>query len=276
MSAIGRNKPRTGSEMVPAVETPVVRGGKAATAPKKRQRPNGCTGTSRRLTQAGQHTRVKMLDAAEELFAKHGYYGASLRDLSESAGVHLALTTYHFGTKRQLFNEVVKRRAATLGEMRLALMKKVDLTNASQPDAVRGLVHAYVAPLVEGSYSTRMYWRNYVQLMAGIVNVKQWTPIIREYYDEVYHEFLARFQEQFPNADKSVLLNAMSFMIGAMMSVCAQTERFPIERGSKAAAGKKRSAMVLADLVSYCHGGFFSLCDQMPDRGGRRQKIGGK
>ena len=67
-------------------------------------------------------TRDRLLDAAEELFAGHGYDGASLRDIAGVAKVPFGLATYYFGTKEELFRQVVARRADEhIGEMLTAL-----------------------------------------------------------------------------------------------------------------------------------------------------------
>jgi AcrR family transcriptional regulator len=247
-------------------------GSSVTRAPRGRRKAQPVNGRpSRRLTRAGSDTREKILDAAEKLFAEHGYYGASLRDVSEAADVHLALSTYHFGTKEQLFNDVVSRRAAQMRVLRMGLLQQLDATKGSRSETVRGLIYAYVTPLVEARYSTSQHWRNYVQMMAGIVNVRQWTPLIKKYYDEVSYEFIRRFREQLPNARENALLDAMSFMIGAMMAVCAQTERFARDKETKSQPRTRQMERVLDDLVSYCHGGFMLLCDE-PARASRKPK----
>lgn len=54
---------------------------------------------------AADETDVKMriLAAAKELFAKHGFEGTSIRQICEEAGANVALVSYHFGGKENLF-----------------------------------------------------------------------------------------------------------------------------------------------------------------------------
>ncbi len=42
----------------------------------------------------------KILDAAEQLFAEHGFKETSLRTITSKAGVNLASVNYHFGDKK--------------------------------------------------------------------------------------------------------------------------------------------------------------------------------
>ncbi|MCZ7596823.1 MAG: TetR/AcrR family transcriptional regulator [Gammaproteobacteria bacterium] len=53
---------------------------------------------------SGSHdggSRLRILDAAEELMAQRGYRGVSLRQIARAAGVNLGSVTYHFRTKRK-------------------------------------------------------------------------------------------------------------------------------------------------------------------------------
>lgn len=43
--------------------------------------------------------QVRILKAAERLFAARGFDGASVRDITTAAGVNLATITYYFGSK---------------------------------------------------------------------------------------------------------------------------------------------------------------------------------
>jgi AcrR family transcriptional regulator len=44
-------------------------------------------------------TKDRILGAAEELFALHGFAGTSLRQVTSQADVNIAAVNYHFGSK---------------------------------------------------------------------------------------------------------------------------------------------------------------------------------
>jgi hypothetical protein len=69
----------------------------------RRKKPAKRTGT--------KPGKERILDAAERLFARDGFYGISVRDITEEAGVDVALVSYHFGGKRELFTAVFQPRA---------------------------------------------------------------------------------------------------------------------------------------------------------------------
>jgi TetR/AcrR family transcriptional regulator, regulator of cefoperazone and chloramphenicol sensitivity len=59
-------------------------------------------------------TREKLLQAAERVFAEHGFYGATVREICLRAGANVAAVNYHFGDKLSLYTEVLRRFARTL------------------------------------------------------------------------------------------------------------------------------------------------------------------
>ena len=62
------------------------------------------------MTNQQIETRTRLLDSAEQLFAERGIDATSLRAITTAAGANLASVNYHFGSKDELFREVVSRR----------------------------------------------------------------------------------------------------------------------------------------------------------------------
>lgn len=54
-------------------------------------------------------TRQNILEAAQQLFAAHGYHGASIRDIVHACGVSNAAVYYHFKSKQNLYFEVLNQ-----------------------------------------------------------------------------------------------------------------------------------------------------------------------
>lgn len=67
-------------------------------------------------------TRARILQAAEILFAEHGFDAVSMRDITTLARVNLASVNYHFGSKLALLSEVVGARASVLVAERQRLL----------------------------------------------------------------------------------------------------------------------------------------------------------
>lgn len=56
-------------------------------------------------------SKGRLLNAAIQLFAEHGYEGVSIRRLAETAGVNSALISYHFHGKNGLYRSILEKQA---------------------------------------------------------------------------------------------------------------------------------------------------------------------
>lgn len=87
---------------------------------------------------AGPSTaRQDILDAAVHLFAERGYDRTTLRAVTDTAGVDVALVKHYFGGKEGLFDEAVTRHA----DQSFALLDR--LQDPTPPDA-RTVAGAYM------------------------------------------------------------------------------------------------------------------------------------
>jgi AcrR family transcriptional regulator len=67
--------------------------------------PTGADG--RALSRRGTETRRRLLDAAEKMFSELGYHDASIVKITEEAGVAQGTFYLYFGSKQDVFEEVV-------------------------------------------------------------------------------------------------------------------------------------------------------------------------
>lgn len=61
-----------------------------------------------------EESRAKILSAARKAFAEKGFDGANIRDIASSVGITHTLIRYHFGSKDQLWRDVVTDMYARL------------------------------------------------------------------------------------------------------------------------------------------------------------------
>ncbi|MEV6344285.1 TetR family transcriptional regulator [Actinoplanes sp. NPDC051851] len=81
---------------------------------------------TRRLRQEQvESTRLSILRTAERLFAEHGVFSVSNRQVSEAAGQgNNAAVNYHFGGKNDLVRAVIQRHSAPMERIRAELLDK--------------------------------------------------------------------------------------------------------------------------------------------------------
>ncbi|GGF56619.1 TetR/AcrR family transcriptional regulator [Alteromonas lipolytica] len=56
-----------------------------------------------------KQTKTRIIEAAEQLFALQGYGQTSMREITARADVNLASVNYHFGSKKNLIQALLKR-----------------------------------------------------------------------------------------------------------------------------------------------------------------------
>src|SRR3981081_4080050 len=92
--------------------------------------------------------KERILDAAERLFARHGFYGVSVRNITDAAEVDVALVNYHFGSKRELFAAVFQRRAEILNPERLARLEEVRRAALPGVPSLEDIINSFTYPLL--------------------------------------------------------------------------------------------------------------------------------
>lgn len=60
--------------------------------------------------------RQCILGEAQRLFSRHGYHGVSIRDIVQACGLSNAALYYHFGSKENLYFEVLQEHIATVAQ----------------------------------------------------------------------------------------------------------------------------------------------------------------
>lgn len=99
-------------------------------------------------TDAGGHTRERLLDVAEKLFASRGFAATSVRRLTREAACNLAAVNYHFGSKLGLYHEVFRRRLEAVRDLRLAAIEKA-ATIQPGPGALEEVLHVFATSFIE-------------------------------------------------------------------------------------------------------------------------------
>jgi AcrR family transcriptional regulator len=225
-------------------------------APQKkrvRARPRG----PRRA--GGRSTRERILDAAERLFAERGFHAVSVRDITQAAGVDVALVNYHFGGKQALFEDVFMRRAAVLNEERLHRLESVVQRSAPQPPKIEAIIDAFTHPLLDRSARGGPGWKAYFALIAQVNNSPEFGGLIMtRYFDPVVHAFIDALRASMPGCDERDLYWSYHFLSGALTLTFAETGR--IDNLSQGLCRSSDLASVHERLVPYVAAGFRALC----------------
>src|SRR5438477_5751158 len=98
-------------------------------------------------------TKAQVFNAAERLFALHGFQNVSVRDITAEAGVDLASINYHFGSKEALLFEIFRKRSAELNRDRGRMLADAIARHDGYPP-IREVLRALFAPPLQWLSST--------------------------------------------------------------------------------------------------------------------------
>jgi AcrR family transcriptional regulator len=159
-------------------------------------------------------TKQRILEAAEDLFARHGFAGASLRQVTAAANVNLAAVNYHFGSKDRLIEEVFRRRLDELNARRLAALKRA---LARPKPTLEDVLSAFIKPALELSLD-RSGGQAFVRVLARAY--AEYNERLRKFlsdnYGHVLKEFATAFAAMLPKLEKEELYWRLDIVAGAL------------------------------------------------------------
>src|ERR1035438_2078574 len=134
-------------------------------------------------------TKQKILDTAERLFGDQGYAATSLRHIIAEAGVNLAAIHYHYGSKEELLDEVVMRKAGPVNAERLALLDRYEAEAGAGQLAVEKVLEAFLAPVFSGADRSPQF----VKLMGRMYGEGLMTMIVGRHFQPTVTRFIEAF-----------------------------------------------------------------------------------
>jgi AcrR family transcriptional regulator len=214
--------------------------------------------STRVVSQRSEATRERILDSAERLFARRGFHGVSIRDITGAAGVDLSLANYHFGSKQGVLEAVFLRRAEDLNRERLALL---DAVLQQRRPTLEQIIDAFTRPLLDRSTRGSPGWKSYFGLVAEVNNSPEFGGVLMtRFFDPVVQRFIEAIRLALPGADDRDVYWAYHFLSGALTLTFAETGR--IDKLSGGACRSSDLASVHQRLVPYCAAGFRALSER--------------
>lgn len=158
-------------------------------------------------------TKDRILDAAEALFAQHGFAETSLRQVTSRADVNLAAVNYHFGSKGNLINEVFRRRLDELSALRLTRLAQAQ---AADPHDLKGILRAFIEPAL--GLSLDRHGGAFVRVIARAYAEKDETlrRFLSDNYGHVMRDFARALAQALPSLSRERLYWRLDFIAGAL------------------------------------------------------------
>jgi AcrR family transcriptional regulator len=193
-------------------------------------------------------TKDRILGAAEELFAQHGFAGTSLRQVTTRADVNIAAVNYHFGSKENLVNEVFRRRMDEMSARRLAQLKTA---LQQHPGELEPVLAAFVEPALAmaqdrhgGGAFIRVIARAYAEKNDSL------RKFLSDQYGHVLRDFAKAIAGCVPALGKEQLYWRLDFLSGALTYAMADFGLIKRPAGLPEAAHRERAARELIRFAS--------------------------
>ena len=198
-------------------------------------------------------TKDRILGAAEELFAQHGFAGTSLRQVTSRADVNIAAVNYHFGSKENLVNEVFRRRMDEMSRRRLAAL---EAAQAEAPGELEPVLAAFVEPALAmaqdrhgGGAFIRVIARAYAEKNDSL------RKFLSDQYGHVLREFARAIATCVPGLSKEGLYWRLDFLAGALTYAMADFGLIKRPANVAEATHRERAAR---ELIRFAAAGFRS------------------
>lgn len=169
-------------------------------------------------------TKIKILDAAERLFAERGFSETSLRLITSKAEVNLASVNYHFGSKKELIRAVLARY---LDVFMPAATQALQLKQQTEQQAsLHDIFATLIQPLLDLNDLRYRGTTTFLQLLGrGYIESQghlRW--FITTHYGEHLTEFVAAVSQSVPNIPKVELFWRLHFTLGTVVFTMASSE----------------------------------------------------
>jgi AcrR family transcriptional regulator len=197
----------------------------------------------------GDDTRERLLDAVESLIAEQGFQSLTHRTIAGRAKAHVALLNYHFGSKEQLVEEALARRAPKLLQLQRDALAAVRTRGIW---TVEDVLWAFWRPFTLLDRSTDPLWHNYLCLVVRLATSDPTDEIFTRHFGSAQRECLYELRKALPQLDENVLIRGFrQCRILFEHEVLARCRNCEIESG----AIRQRSG----ELIAFLSGGLRAL-----------------
>ena len=202
----------------------------------------------------GQDSKLRLIQAALDLFVTKGFSGVSIREIADKASTNSALISYYFGDKEGLFKEVFKYAAAPINEKRSVCFQRL---SAAKKFTLEQVLEAWIAPLFEGVPASKEVPVASLSLSLNGEYGKLSEQIIVEIYDAMNEEFLLLVEMCLPNVSRATLVWRLYFLVGAVLTASRQRAASVKSLSRGAIDGESREDFI-RHLVAFSAAGFKS------------------
>jgi AcrR family transcriptional regulator len=211
-----------------------------------------------RRTQQSLETRGRILDSAEELFARNGVDGVTLRDIAGVAEVDTALLHYYFDDKNGILDAVLARRGAILHHEVIEALSQYE-GEAGNNVTPEGTLRAYLQPIFSLGRKGGRAWQNYCSLFLQLGSSSEWgAEALVNYFDPVARRLMEVMRKALPGTSEADLCWCHLMLARIITLTFARDDRVKRFSGGACRAGDLDA--LEPRMVEFAAAGFRAVC----------------
>jgi AcrR family transcriptional regulator len=199
--------------------------------------------------------KLRLVEAAEELFAERGFEAVSVRDITKRAGMNIASINYHFGSRGGLVAGVMIRYITPINDERLARIEALERRWSGKSVPLEEILDAFVRPLATQVRKSELSERLFLKLVGRMFGEQAaaMPPGVEEQFKQVVARFVKALSKALPELAVDEILWRMHFVVGAMVHSMAQDE--VLQRISQGASGNPTIEATLSRFTRFAVAG---------------------
>jgi AcrR family transcriptional regulator len=176
-------------------------------------------------------TKDKILDTAQRLIGDNGYAATSVRQIVAEARVNLAAIHYHFGSKEELLDAIIARKAGPVNDERMARLARIENGTPN----VRKVLEAWLLPMAEAAENDP----GFVRLMGRLMSEGLLLTVVQKHFRKPAERIAAALRTALPDLPEEEFRWRMHFMFGAMAhTMCGRNEMTGLGGDTRDIAGR--------------------------------------
>jgi AcrR family transcriptional regulator len=157
--------------------------------------------------------RQCILEQAQQLFFAHGYHGVSIRDIVQACGLSNAALYYHFGSKQNLYVEVIRGFVDSVVQP----VQEAEAGSGSSRERLTKMVLAFAQYISESRSELHMLLRDLTECEAEEIQ-----QLIPEVTGQVLAPFAAVLEEGIAAGEiRAVDVHRISLLLMGMLNSLA-------------------------------------------------------
>jgi AcrR family transcriptional regulator len=208
------------------------------------------------LSKPKKSTRKRLLKSAESLFAKRGFGGLTLREVSQQSNTNLASAHYHFGSKEALVMEMLQCRIRPINDRRKHYIANAKAKSKGKALPTHLIFEALIAPIGEEISKSIHNRKTLAQIVARSFTEPESfiQEMHRRFFGELCELFINELCLAHPNTPKEDICWNLHFAISSMLGALAQHRR--LHHFSQGLCDENDTSTMISRLILFVTHGF--------------------